>query len=409
MRAPARFLVVCGLVLGGGEAFAQDNATLTLDLAADEHYRRCQGLLGSGDRLAAAACFETVIEQAPESTAALKARAALGTLRAEGRFEFSTWDKPGSEWPFSPGHLELSLAAGGFGIWTGASVGAFLGGQGILPAAASATGGALAVGLGGAYGLGALAMAEFLDLKGGDARLLASGIGWGMALGLTLAPWVFALQGVNWPPGQFYPEIFDNWEQTVPPVMLVSAATGYLGAGLTVPLAFFLDLDQGQVSMINTGGWVGFVLGVLCTPILAGIQLGHPGWLGILYSATTGLGLMAGAATAFLLELEVWEVLIIDAATAAVALLAGGATAGAYFATQGNLIISSVATTGTGVATIGTLMASTAAVVWFRTQRGDESSRVGYIQFDEIFGAPTAMIDMNQQFVPGLTLVSGHF
>jgi hypothetical protein len=389
------------LALLSSSTRAQSNVELQLDLEADELFRRCQGMVGEDKTAAARACFEQVIEQSPESTAALKARAAIATLDARVQVERSTWERP-SESAFKPGRLELSITSGAFGIWTGAALASFVGTRpGILPVVASVTGGAVAVGLGGGFLVGSYLLGEFLELKAGTSRLIASGMGWGTLFGLSLAPWVFALQGTPWPPGGFVPDL-STWQTTVPPVLLVSALTGWMGLGVSSGLALVLDLDPGQVAVVNTGALVGTMLGATFYPLLGAGGIGHPAWLGLLTLTTGGLGLLGGFGMSQLVELSTWEVVIIDALTMAVFGLSAAGAVGVSFVTNANIGVNVLLGGVAGVATTTTLVASTVVLGFMRVKRDERLSRVGFLPVDSFF-APGVALDREQRAIPTAT------
>lgn len=383
------------------DAHAQSAVELKLDLAADEQFRRCQGLVGEDKTAAARACFEQVIEASPDSTAALKARSAIATLDARVAVERSTWDRP-TESAFKPGRLELSIVSGAFGVWTGAALASFVGTRpGILPVAASVTGGAVAIGLGGGMLVGSFLLAEFLELSHGTSRLIASGMGWGTLFGLSLAPWVFALLGSTWPPGALVPNL-STWETTVPAVLLTSAITGLIGLGASSGTALLLKLDAGQVAVVNTGALVGTMLGATFYPLLGAVGVGHPGWLGLLTITTGALGLASGFGMAYAVELSTWEVLIIDALALAVFGLTAAGAVGVSYAV-GTTVGANVVLGGVvGVATSATVVASTVALGFFRVRREERLSRLPFLPVDGFF-APGVALDRRERPLPTAT------
>lgn len=373
-------------------ARAQGEATLQIDLAADELYRRCLDHIGAGRRLQAQACLQTVIEQSPESTAALKAGSALNTLRAQAALETSSV-LPADRWPFKPGRLELSVMSGLMGVWTGGALAAAVGSQPfaaqgpILPML-TAGGGAVAVALGGGFALGSFFLGEFLDLKGGTSRLLGSGMFWGTALGVALAPWMFALSGSQWDPGSIVPNTLDL-QRGVPLSVGVTLVTGYAGLAASAGAAFFLDLSQGQVSTLNTGIWSGLVAGMLTSPLLGLLGAGAPWWLGFAWITGGFVGGAAGAGMAFLLDFDVWEVLCIDAAGLGALALVGGSAGAVGFLLGNQLWINAMLATITGGAMLAALGVATAGMAFWRIRRGERVSRVGFLPIDELFSPPT--------------------
>jgi hypothetical protein len=378
-----------------------------VDVRADERYAACVRMLEVGEEAAGRGCLEAVVEMAPESTAAVRARAVLTTRpRAAALGEMTG---PPTARPFLPGHLELVLAAGSFGIWNGAAGAIVLGTDGpIIPPVVSLAGGAAAVGLGAAYGLGAWALARGLELEAGDARLIASGIGWGTGFGFAMAPWAFSLAGAPWPDGAL-PPLDDDFERALPVALVPPVLGGYVGLLGAGALALMTDLEPSQVSTLNTGGWVGLALGLCTTPFLSMLGVGAPTWVGLWYLGTSAAGLASGFGVAHLLELDLWETWLIDAgALAGLAVFGGGALllrAGAPADIGADVVAGGVAATGTLVGLVG----SAAAVTFFRVRRGDSASRVGWLPFDLLYAPPQAVLDKSGRLVPVFPVLAGRF
>lgn len=383
------------------------SVALRLDVRADERYAICVRLLRQGQDAEARACLERLVEEAPDTTAALRASSVLSAVPP--RAAMSEEVLPRRPLPFDPGHLELALTSGLFGAYNGAVGALWLSlNPDLTPPYVSALGGVGAALLGGGYTLGTWLLADGLDLSQGDSHLLASGIGWGTALGLTLAPWMFSLAGVPWPEGVM-PPFRHDLSTALPLGLLPSVVGGYVGLGGAAVLAALLELEASQVATLNTGGGTGFLLGLAATPFLPLLGVGGPLPSALLYLGTTTLGLGAGLGVAHLLRLDVWEVLLIDLATVAAFALVGG---GAYLlrsAGPPSPELDVVAGGATALGTVVGLGASTAAVSFFRVRRGESASRAGVLPLDVLFAPPTAVLDRDQQLVPMFSLVALRF
>jgi MFS family permease len=378
-------------------AAAQGEATLQIDLAADEQYRRCLAHVSADRTLQARACFQAIIEASPESTAALRAQSALNTLKARRAQEESTLLPPGA-WPFKPGRLELSLMSGAFGIFTGGALAASFAAQPfatqgpILPMVSGA-GGAMSVALGGGFAVGSFFIGELLDLKPGKSRLIGSGMAWGVGLGVAMAPWIFMLTGTQWAEGSIVPDFASvNYQLSVPAASLTSLLFGYAGLGVGAGAAFVLDLTPGQVSLVNTGAWSGLALGALASPLLGLAGFGHAGWLGLAWITGATLGLGWGSAMAFLLDFDVWEVLCIDAAGLAALAGVGLAAGGIGFVAGNQLWLNAILGGITGAAVIGAMAVATAGMAFWRIKRGGKVSRLGFLPVEDLFATPEAEV-----------------
>lgn len=380
---------------------------LRVDLAADEQYAVCVRLLRQGQDVEGRACLDRLVEVQPDTTAALRAESVLSALPPRPAVVGEVL--PRRAIPFEPGHLELALTSGLFGAYNGAVGAVWLAtNPQVAPLYVSAAGGAAAVALGGVYGLGSWWTADALRLSAGDARLLASGIGFGAGLGLTLAPWMFSLAGVPWPDGAL-PPFRHDLEQALPLALLPSLVGGYLGLGGAAALAALLDLEDAQVATLNTGGGTGLLLGLAATPFLSLLGLEDPLYSGLLYLGSTSLGLLSGFGVAHLLRLDLWELVVIDVATVSAFALVGG---GAFLLRSGgppSPALDVVAGGATALGTLTGLVGSTAAVAFFRVRRGEVASRAGLLPLEVLFAPPTAVLDTEQQLVPLFSLVAVRF
>ncbi len=282
----------------------------------------------------------------------------------------------------------------------------FLAAQSDIPAFFSAAGGGGAVLLGGGFALGAYLLSEAIEPSPGTSLLLASGMGWGVGLGVALSPWVFAAVGSPFEDGSLLPP--NDFERGYPAAAAVSALTGYLGLAVAGGLALTLDFDEGQVATANTGAGVGLVAGLAMFPLLEALEWNSPGTLGLAFVASSALGLAGGIGMSRMVHLDVWEVLLVDLVTVTAA---AGTGAAAFLLSQaapapaGGLGGSAIVLFGTGAALIG----STGALGWLRVQRGEQFSRLGLIPIDLVFGAPEVVLDRGGELVPLMPLVAGRF
>jgi len=377
-----------------------------VDLVADERYAICVRMLHERRDLEGRRCMEEVVEASPGSAAAVRARAVLSALPPQRQ---SAETRAVDPVPFRPGHLELVLAAGAFGIWNGGA-GAIALGQGplLVPEYVSLAGGAASVALGGTFAVSTWLIANKLELSPGRAHLLSSGVAWGTGLGLSLAPWAFALAGSPWPDGAL-PPLDESFERALPLALVPAVLGGYVGVGGAALLSSFTDVEPAQVGVMNTGGWVGFALGFATTPLVDATGFGDPISLGVWYLGSTSLGLAAGIAMSQLVRLDPWEVWLLDAGALGGLVVVGG---GAFFlrsgmppGAAGDILAGGAAAGGTLVGLVGT----TALVAWLRVRRGDEFSRVGWLPVDFIFAPPAPVLDKRGQLVPMLPIVAGRF
>jgi hypothetical protein len=354
-----------------------DEARLRLSLAADEAYQACVQQLDQRRYAQARACFAAVIATHEGTTASLRARAALDVARHAEPPDVRLRAGRGSA--FLPGHLGLVTTQASFGILNGA-VGAMALGQ--APNADRSSlilgGGAAAVGLGLGLGVGTHLIAENLELSPGDAQLWGNTTQWGVGLGLTLAPWMFAIAGAPWPEGAL-PPFNDEFQRALPVALIPSLVLGWAGVATGFGLSRSLDLDPGQVSTVGTGGWVGIGLGFAITPLLEVIGFGDPVLLGFVYLASGSAGLVGGGFMARVLDLEPWEVWLIDLATGLTFAAFGGVS---YLLRAGGPDPARDVTMGTltTAATVAALIGSTAWASSARADRGDpvwRSLRVG--------------------------------
>jgi hypothetical protein len=379
--------------MGEKECFATDDGRLCLtrDEGADASYHSCVPLLSQPDRSGEArGCFEAVVRDAPGTAAAFRAQVALEILDEQERLvvvEEEPWIKPG--------RLELSAATGLFGVWNGIGLG-IVGGISFPDLHESVlilgTGGA-GVGLGIAGAVGGYWLAEAMDLSEGDAKLVASSLVWGTYYGGTLVPVVLDLTR------------FDTDGDARAGILTV-IATGWVGGATGVALTRIAELDSAEVSMVNTGGWIGAIIGVLTLPNLDAWHVDSPTAMGLANTAAGTVGLAAGFGLSQMLEMTWGETLILDLG----AVLGGVTTGAVVFAVQSfdirfeartqQAIITGALAGGLVAGWLGTA----AGVALWRNVRG-EPVFVWEGQPVELMPAPIVMLDSEGEMLSGFGLI----
>jgi len=275
---------------------------LIVDPEADLLHASCVRLLAEGQDEKARACFDTVKTTAAQSTAALRADAGLSVLDAKTT---AVVDDKGAF--MKPGRLELASLIGAYGVWTGVSAGILVGtnseqyGWGVEPSWLIFGTGVSAVGMGLLYATGGYFMADAMDINQGNAWSTTAGLFWGTTWGIAT---VFIEME------QFEPN--PNWSDESIVFTLLGAGTigGLSGFGLSL----LIEPEIEEVSMMNTGGWVGGFTG-----ILLGMNLGV--WsesqdiallVGGSFMAGNAAGLLLGAGAAHLFDLTWGETLLGD-------------------------------------------------------------------------------------------------
>jgi hypothetical protein len=227
---------------------------LTVSPDADERFRGCIALVAT-DEPQARDCLRELQGWAPDTTAGLRAEAALAALEAQVPAPLARQVDEATSVSLIPvGRLGVTTAAGLFGAWNGVAGTLIYQVQNPNSPVGTAfiAGGIGAVALGVGFGVGGFFLAEALDLDEGAARLVASGLIWGTTL--SIGPAVAIAEAVARNAGG--PLLFSLPLATV-------VAGGYVGGLATLGLALLLPFDEAQVSLINTGGWVGSLVGGL--------------------------------------------------------------------------------------------------------------------------------------------------
>ncbi len=360
---------------------------LQLDSEADAAYRRCLQLLRDEDPEAARACLEQLRARSSHTQPGLRAGTVLGL------FDQGLPPTPVDEPWVKPGRLELAGISGLFGVWNGVAVGVMLVAQfPDSPQWAKILGtGSLALGLGVGYGLGGYYLGERLDLTEGDARLVASGLVWGTNYGIPLAVIGYEL---------FHPRTEAAQLQLQ---LGTVVAAGFAGGGAALLLSDHTDLDSSQVSMVNTGGWVGSFIGLLSLTVLGDWGIEDNTLLSLSYISFGTLWLAAGSLTSQQVELTWGETLICDLGAVLGAVLAGtvvfsldaaGATDGLPDGLHAPMLSGSLA-----LGTVAGLIGTTAGLGWWRSTQGKPLWRVAALGIEPRIGVPTFMIDRRGETV----------
>lgn len=286
--------------------------TLRFSREADAKLAACVPLVAARADTEARACLDEVLRFGDDTTAALRASALVSVLDAEppppppldggapGPVEPGDDPRAGARIAIPPGRLELSSTAGLFGVWNGIAAGIAVAPH--LPSANPAGlilgTGALAVGLGVGYGVGGYFLADALDLGEGDSRLVASSLVWGTTFGIAALP---AILDVLRPEG----------DVALTLSLGTVVASGFALGGASLALATFTDFTTPHVSLINTGGWVGGLFGLLTIASLAPYAPPLPAYSAG-YLTVAGSGLLLGALSGMVLDLSWGETLLLD-------------------------------------------------------------------------------------------------
>lgn len=352
----------------GTATSSEEHVTLRFSREADARLEACIPLVAARVDDEARACLDEVLGYGEDTTAALRVTALRGVLDAappaplEGDVGDGTDEEGGRGFAIPPGRLELSSTAGLFGVWNGIAAGIALAphlpdGN---PAGIILGTGALAVGLGIGYGVGGYYLAEALNLGEGDSRLVASSLVWGTSFGIAALPAVLDIV-----------QPADNMALTLSLGTVVASGFALGGAGLA--LATFTDLTTPHVSLINTGGWVGGLFGLLTIASLAPYGPPLPAYSAG-YLAVAGSGLLAGALAGMVLDLSWGETLLLDlggvlgTVTAAAIVMSVTASGAVNSVPSTVLIPTSSAITAAG--TLGGLGLGLAATALFRGDGG---------------------------------------
>ena len=359
---------------------------------AETEYAGCLSLVERGAEGDARACLERLIEERRGTTAALKATGSLRVLRLRA----PSAPTPGFEIP--AGRLELSSVAGLFGVWNGIAGGIIVALHAPeLPPAVTILGtGALAVGLGVAYGIGGYYLADALDLGEGDSRLVASSLVWGSTFGIALIPALTAI-GISGPLGVSLP---------IATVVL----GGFAGGASALAISQFAELTSAEVSLVNTGGWVGALLGLLALPNLGAFNVSAPAAYSATYISIAAAGLGIGALASQMLDVTWGETLLFDLGavlgTVAAGTLVFSLNASGLFAGLPGTVAVPLTT---GSIAAGTLFGLTATGVGLALFRGPERLvwKLADLDVELVPGSPSFVLDQSGELVfvapgPGL-------
>jgi hypothetical protein len=263
------------------------------DPRADDALAACTAQVAE-DIVAAQDCFRAVATRHAGSLAAVKAEASLAVLARQGAAT------PGL---IPAGRLGVTAASGLFGVWNGAAAGwiAAANGGAVDQTALIGVTGIGAVVLGAAMGSGGYFLAEKLKLDEGAARLLASSLVWGTVVGVGVAPTIV--------------EAFDtaNGSGFAASVGVVAVVgMGYLGAGAALLATSLTTFDEAQVSMLNSGGVAGSLVGMLILPALSSFRVINALPYSAAFVGSTVGGLALGAGLGRTLDLTWGETLLCD-------------------------------------------------------------------------------------------------
>lgn len=333
-------------------AFPADQTPLLQDARAQEAWVRCVRYAQDGDERVRA-CLEALQREHPDTPFAWRAQGALAVLTSPTQRLSKS-----SGWQIPPGRLELSSVAGLFGIWSGIAIGVSVTAHGFsegLDTAILGTG-ALAIGLGTGLGFGGYHLAESLDLGEGDSRWVASSLVWGTTLGIAAVPPILQnnLQG--------------GAEVSLPLMTIVGG--GLLGGTLALTTTQFHRFNSAEVSLINTGGWVGALFGLLTLPSLDAWNVNGTIYGSLAYISATSLGLTTGYLFSQVLDMSWGETLLLDLG-AVLGLVSGGTVvftltaAGALEALPGEIAVPLVCA-GLGVSTLSGLALTGLAIAMSR-------------------------------------------
>ena len=306
------------------------------DVTANAAYDECLRLAGRVTTTNLTACFARVGTKYPDSLAAIRARANVSLLEAEHDL-VNGEEKQG--W-LPPGRLELVGVAGLFGVWNAIAGGVLVatnvegGNPGALLIGISAA--SLALGVG--FGVGGAAIGDALKLDEGASRMVASGIVWGTNMGIGLLPVVFDL----------------DREGNGSAAIITVLGAGWAGGLGTLALTNVLRLDTPSVSMVNSGGIWGSVVGGLVMLNLANARVQPSAAYSAAYIGANFVGLVGGGLLSQTVNVSWGETLVFDLGA-----VIGGSVLG--FGTTGLLIASGndgqfatpIITSAVGVGVIG--------------------------------------------------------
>lgn len=297
--------------------------TIVIDEASEQRYRECLDMLVRVGTAQGQVCLQRLVAEAPGTSGALQAAAALYVTRLRVERELSSDRGATAVSPvdhvsdIAPGRLGIGVATGLLAVFTavngGVLVGVNSGGAANFQMLALTTG-AAAVVLGAVGGFGGYLLGEQLQLDEADARLIGSSLVWGSVvgghLGMVLADSV-ARAGA------------DSNTSFNALLFTFVGTTWVAGAGATAA-ATYLTLSEAQVGLINSGG----MLGATWSPGIMGNLNNGGGYdarsLALGSVAPIAAGLVAGGVLGALVPMSWGEVLICDLG-GVLGLVAGGA------------------------------------------------------------------------------------
>jgi hypothetical protein len=368
--------------------------SVRIDLAADQAFKTCVTTMK--DDAQGRACLKAIVTSSPNSTAALRAQAGLDVLDAKALAE-----KPF----FAPGRLELSSTVGAFGLWNGIALGVSV--FTVAPALAGNNGGVMILGtgvaslaLGAAGAVGGYYLADAFKLDEGGSRMVSSGLIWGTVVGTALTPVVLdvlAHSGVQ------------NGQLLLPATLGTVVLAGYAGGAGAIAAATSLHPTAGQVSIVNTGGWIGGTVGLLALADLAAFSAPNVEAYSFTFIGAEALGLGAGILAASQLKEISWgETLVIDLGAAAGGLALGTAGVGVWALAGGSgdaHIVTPILTGLPVLGLVGGAVAAGAGVLWARANgKGGDDSKAPALRVS--MGVPTLALDSHQQVVTMMPLLA---
>ncbi len=305
---------------------------LAEDEGANAAYTKCLTTARVDTPAVLSACFERVATAYPDTLAAVRARANVSLLEAERGVEKSSW--------LPPGRLELVGVAGIFGVWNAIAGGVIVannvdeGNPGALLIGVSVA--SLALGVG--FGVGGAAIGDALKLDEGASRLVASGLIWGTNMGIGLLPVVFDLAP----------------EANVAVPILTVVGGGWVGGLGALALTNGLRLDVPAVSIMNSGGIWGSVVGGLIMANLSNAQVEAPAAYSAAYLGSNVAGLVGGALLSQVVDVSWGETLIFDLGAVIGGSVLGLGTAGILVASNtGELYGTQLMTGAIGLGVLG--------------------------------------------------------
>lgn len=377
---------------------------------AEKAWELCREQVRAGRATEARACLEDVRARFPDTAAAAKAEAALDLLPAVGAEE-AGW-APMLPAFLKPGRLEMAFASGVLGVWSGVTAGVLTGFNAdqmnlrVEPWMLVLGTGAAGVTLGLAGAAGGYALADLVDIDQGNAWAFAAGATWGTSYAIAALPAIY--ESVKMP-----------WYLNDEIIGLTPLFSAGLGAATGLGLSLVLDPEISEVSMMNTGGWVGgawgFMLGLNIALWTDTFNQRPITTMAASYALGNTAGLLAGVAASQLLDLTWGETLFGDFGallggmafgSVALAFLISPAAEPTFAAlgfkgTRTERIYATVATSSIGVGMATGIGLTTAGLfAWHAVMKRP------FLKLDLPFqmgmGPPVIVLDQNQQPAVGL-------